>query len=922
MSFLATLSNTYAVTVAASNQAFGGGGGGGGGGSGGSGGVFLRNKIINGSFAIDQRNAGQPVYIANDGVVYGPDKLAADVNTGASGFQYTLQQRALTSGDVGVVSVGGGGITNSCRMTVNSNVAFAGSSNWLGLGHVIEGIHCQDLFWGQASGNDVAFSMWMKTNVTGTHHVSFHNGACNMSYVYPFNVGAADTWTRVSAAIPVPSSGAWETTSNAGVIINIDNTCEALKTASTSSWLSGNYVCPSPYNSNLWKTAGNYVEITGLQFEKGAAATAFEARPMGYELALCQRYYETSFPLGMKPQNNTSNMSPGTEMYLQGQYGTGFVYFKQPKSSIPAIWLYNPWDTIGNAEMLSVAGYISTNLLQMNQNINGFGVRSEDTGLQNQMVTFNWVADTMPTWGILDALTPAQFNACMGAFSLKRLTRKYTGPMVRIRRSSDSVESDFYGDFAGYALGQSLNGTGVRLVTWLNGATGYVKTWYNQAVVGVDLTQTTPSLQPIIDASKVRFVAASSTGLSASGISLVNKQFSILIKHDHISSSGALISQNGSYGTNQVFHALLSTTSISGRYYSNDLLLNITGIQLNNGAATYYFKQSGTGRNVTYTYNGQQYLASDTNTTLLGGTAGISLGRIGVDGSNPFNGGVYEAYMFQNSIPSTDLIYKYLAGDVTIPATASLIDWTPDIVSGVQNWYDAYVGVTTVSGAVSQWNDRSTNTRNATQSSSSLRPIYKATGLNSRPSIDFEGVSGRILSCGGPGNITQFTIACVLYLTFNSIYQQWFTSNSSFVAGALHLLHNNTNRGTHLAIAPGPANLNAFTYTDGVPYLFVLTGSISSSTSTSYTTFNGSTPSSFSVTGLTSFLMSSMSLGNDVNSPERALNGGISEFVMYNKVLTDGERQQLEGYLAWKWWGSGSILPSSHPYKNAKPYNT
>jgi hypothetical protein len=38
-------------------------------------------------------------------------------------------------------------------------------------------------------------------------------------------------------------------------------------------------------------TAGNYIELTGVQLEKGTVATGFEQRPFAQELALCQRYF-------------------------------------------------------------------------------------------------------------------------------------------------------------------------------------------------------------------------------------------------------------------------------------------------------------------------------------------------------------------------------------------------------------------------------------------------------------------------------------------------------------------------------------------------------------------------------------------------------------------------------------------------------
>ena len=44
----------------------------------------------------------------------------------------------------------------------------------------------------------------------------------------------------------------------------------------------------------------------------------------------------------------------------------------------------------------------------------------------------------------------------------------------------------------------------------------------------------------------------------------------------------------------------------------------------------------------------------------------------------------------------------------------------------------------------------------------------------------------------------------------------------------------------------------------------------------------------------------------------------VYEIVLYNTALTTTERQQVEGYLAWK-WGLQSNLPAGHAYKLAKP---
>jgi hypothetical protein len=50
----------------------------------------------------------------------------------------------------------------------------------------------------------------------------------------------------------------------------------------------------------------------------------------------------------------------------------------------------------------------------------------------------------------------------------------------------------------------------------------------------------------------------------------------------------------------------------------------------------------------------------------------------------------------------------------------------------------------------------------------------------------------------------------------------------------------------------------------------------------------------------------------------RYLTGFIQEVLIYNSVLTGTQRQELEGYLAWK-WGLQKSLPGSHPFFNFPP---
>lgn len=78
----------------------------------------------------------------------------------------------------------------------------------------------------------------------------------------------------------------------------------------------------------------------------------------------------------------------------------------------------------------------------------------------------------------------------------------------------------------------------------------------------------------------------------------------------------------------------------------------------------------------------------------------------------------------------------------------------------------------------------------------------------------------------------------------------------------------------------------------GLPYLSN-TGSVSAGSNTGYLTING----------LSYFSDGAKNMG---------------EILHYNRSITVNERQQIEGYLAWK-WGIQSSLPSTHPYIKSSP---
>ncbi len=76
------------------------------------------------------------------------------------------------------------------------------------------------------------------------------------------------------------------------------------------------------------------------------------------------------------------------------------------------------------------------------------------------------------------------------AYSMRLLSDSYSGPLIRLRRSSDNAQQDFY------AHSQDRLSTS-EISTWGGSSTLYVSIWYDQSNAGRNAVQTVNNFQPI-----------------------------------------------------------------------------------------------------------------------------------------------------------------------------------------------------------------------------------------------------------------------------------------------------------------------------------------------------------------------------------------------------------------------------------------
>ena len=248
--------------------------------------ISFRNRIINGDFLIDQRNSSANSTPASTLNVIDRWK----VNIFGSG-------RCLVGQNLGAVA-SPPNFTSYYGMKVTTTTT-VGSGDYFFFSQVIEGVNMVDWLWGTSNAKPVTLSFWAYSSLTGTMGGFVRNsgataGNYTRSYPFTFSVSSANTWEYKTIVIAGDTTGQWITGQVDGPEVGIElwNGTAFQNTAST--WSAGNFTGPSGGTANFAGTLNSYLYLTGIQVELGSVATQFERRHFNFELAACQRYYETT----------------------------------------------------------------------------------------------------------------------------------------------------------------------------------------------------------------------------------------------------------------------------------------------------------------------------------------------------------------------------------------------------------------------------------------------------------------------------------------------------------------------------------------------------------------------------------------------------------------------------------------------------
>jgi hypothetical protein len=346
---------------------------------------------------------------------------------------------------------------------------------------------------------------------------------------------------------------------------------------------------------------------------------------------------------------------------------------------------------------------------------------------------------------------------------------------------------------------------------------------------------------------------------------------------------------------------------------------------------------SGTSNLMSYYLNGMLLASTAANTGTTTYTSNLYLNGRNNTNLLSFNLYVGELLIYNRALTPSERfqVERYLANKWNLPLGFPLSHpyylsrvlpstplFTPANFSNLGLWLDAgdssTISLSPGTSNVSQWSDKSGNSRHATGITSKWTTYVPGTNY-----VQFTAANNSVLDCPGMSLVvnTQYTIFTVYRRDnppTNPVHPgiQFFCGGSSSTTDQrLHIGYvsytsmkfaqwANDNLVTVPGLAsPEPTNVWGFTQTASQRIMY-LNGTIPAGGTNTNSTLITANPGGV--------------IGAYQADPFYSLDGRLHEFIVFTRALSTREREQMEGYLAWK-YGAQNNLPTTHPYYKFRP---
>lgn len=228
--------------------------------------------------------------------------------------------------------------------------------------------------------------------------------------------------------------------------------------------------------------------------------------------------------------------------------------------------------------------------------------------------------------------------------------------------------------------------------------------------------------------------------------------------------------------------------------------------------------------------------------------------------------------------------------------------FTPTDISGLALWLDAAdaATITQAAGAVSQWDDKSTESNHFTQPTGANQPTTASRTVNGRNALDFIA-NDFMIGPAGLYNINQVNN------TFFAVFGQDTTGNISFFDGKQAAFSNRIYglridaTGTRFSFINGNYGNDALlirTY-DANPHIHV--GRRSALGANGVQFYHDGTVAATLGFGAANSALDSIIMGKNLGGSFDFMDGPVCEVLIYRGTITDAQINTIGTYLAAKW---------------------
>ena len=288
-----------------------------------------KNLILNGDYTVWQRSESATALTTD--IYSSVDRWKTRVNDTS---EFTVSKSSESPS----------GFASSCKW--DCTTANASPSSGVSIIHqqAMEGQNLQHLQYGLATAKSVTASFWVRGTVTGVYTVGLYSPDGNRHIESSYTIGSANTWEHKTITFAGDTGGTLNNDTGEGMRLWFwlgggSGFSSGTQATSWAAYSQANVLADSQVN--LASSTSNDWYIAGVQLEVGSA-TDFEHRSFGEELALCQRYYCSSYKVGQYAGGNHADTCIREVSNGYNYQNIGNFNFPVQMRTAPTVIIYNP----------------------------------------------------------------------------------------------------------------------------------------------------------------------------------------------------------------------------------------------------------------------------------------------------------------------------------------------------------------------------------------------------------------------------------------------------------------------------------------------------------------------------------------------------------------------------------------------------